>query len=201
MVNEPLEAGVGAVVLAAGQSRRMGTAKMVLPWGSRTVIAQVVEVLADSGVKPVVVVTGGAQEAVQQCLANYNVTFAHNHRFAETEMLDSLRIGLHALPSRTQAALVTLGDQPQILPGTVRAVLSRYQTSHNPIIVPSYQMRRGHPWLLGSALWEEIFNLEAGKSLRDFLAAYAEDIDYLVVDTPTILGDLDTPEDYDRLKP
>lgn len=201
MVSKPMDANVGAVVLAAGQSRRMGTAKMVLPWGSRTVIAQVVGVLVDSGVEPVVVVTGGAQEAVQQCLENSPVIFAHNERFAETEMLDSLCIGLRALPSWTQAALVTLGDQPQILPGTVQAVLARFQTSHGPIIVPSYQMRRGHPWLLGRTLWEEIYHLEESKSLRDFLAAHSQDINYLVVDTPTILGDLDTPEDYARQKP
>lgn len=113
----------------------------------------------------------------------------------------SVQEGLkHTLPN-TQAALITLGDQPQILSSTVHSILTAYQTGAHPLIAPSYQMRRGHPWLVDRSFWDELLNLSAPQTLRDFFLSHAEQIHYLVVDTPTILKDLDTPEDYQREKP
>ena len=192
---------VGAVVTAAGASKRMGRPKMVLPWGEETVIEQVVRVLSDSHVAPIVVVTGGAHEKVVAALQNEPVTIVHNEEYETTEMLQSLQLGLSALPDDVHASLVVLGDQPQITREVVGRVIERFAQSHSPLVVPSYQMRRGHPWLVARVYWNEILELGRDEFLRSFLAAHALDIDYLVVDTAAILSDLDTPQDYYREKP
>ncbi len=174
---------------------------MVLPWGPKTVITQVVDTLLHCELNPLVVVTGGAQQAVQQALAGYDVLVNHNSQYATTEMMDSLRIGLLALPETTEAVLVALGDQPQIEGSVVAAIIDRYQANRSQIIVPSFQMRRGHPWLIGRQYWDEILAMNPDQSMRHFMSAHTVDIDYLVVDTPSVLGDLDTPEDYANARP
>jgi len=189
-----------AVVLAAGQSRRMGRPKMILPWGQTTVIGQVVSVLFEAGVSQVVVVTGGAGAQVAEALQGQPVRLAENPAYADGEMLSSVQVGLAALPADCPAALIVLGDQPQIEAGVVKALLARYCAGASALIVPSYQMRRGHPWLIERCLWAEL--LEPGAStMRDFLNAHAAEIDYLSVQTASVLQDLDTPHDYDRFKP
>jgi molybdenum cofactor cytidylyltransferase len=192
---------VGAVVMAAGASKRMGQPKMILKWGGGTLIEQVVRVLSDSQVSSIVVVTGGAHDQVVDALRDFPVTIVHNQRYAETEMLQSLQLGLSALPADIQASLVVLGDQPQISADVVEGVVRRFVEMHKSLVVPSYQMRRGHPWLVARAYWDEIMRMGRDESLREFLAGHAVEIDYLVVDTPAILTDMDTPEDYQRDKP
>jgi molybdenum cofactor cytidylyltransferase len=115
-------------------------------------------------------------------------------------MLASVQRGLQAQKPSAQATLVCLGDQPQIEEGSVRSVCEAFVKSKSNLVVPSYQMRRGHPWLVARPLWEEILSLEAA-SLRDFLNVHKNEIEYVNVDTPSILQDLDTPEDYLKYKP
>jgi len=194
---------IAAVVLAAGQSRRMGRPKMTLPWGDTTVIGQVVSVLHAAKVGPIVVVTGAARAQVEACLRGLPAQAVHNPRFAEEEMVASLQAGLQALPLQVDAALVVLGDQPQIETGVVRAVAQAYDEPPEPpvLIVPSYKMRRGHPWLVGRELWQAILDLSPAETLRDFLNRHATRIHYLNLDTSSILADLDTIEEYNRQRP
>jgi molybdenum cofactor cytidylyltransferase len=192
---------IGAIVLAAGQSRRMGRPKMVLPWGSTTVIGRVVGVLAQAGIEPVIVITGGSRELVEAALLGLPARPVFNPRFESDEMTWSLQTGLAAMPEDVEAALVVLGDQPQIEPRIVAAVVAAYRKAGPILVVPSYEMRRGHPWLVSRALWPAILALQPPQTLRDLLHASAEQIHYLVVDTPSVLRDLDTPDDYERERP
>jgi molybdenum cofactor cytidylyltransferase len=187
---------IAAIVLAAGLSRRMGVPKMVLPWKNTTVIGQVVDVLAQAGIIEIVVVTGGAHEQVEAALEGLRVKQVFNPRYSDNEMAYSVQAGLSALSDKAEATLVALGDQPQIECTVVQAILAAYQQNKSPLIVPSYKMHRGHPWLIVRSLWPEVQNLPPGRTLRDVLNAQADKIDYLQVDTPSILQDLDTPEDY-----
>ena len=189
---------ISAVVLAAGRSQRMGQPKMALPWGDTTVIGRVVQVLSQAGLSDILVVTGGASEAVQTALQDSVARLVHNPAYAAGEMLSSLQVGLAGLPEDCDAALVSLGDQPQIQAQVVAGLLARYRSSRAVLVVPSYQMRRGHPWIVGRSLWPEIQALSPPQTLRDLLQANAGQIDYLAVNTDSILADLDTPDDYQR---
>jgi molybdenum cofactor cytidylyltransferase len=179
----------------------MGRPKMPLPWGDTTVIGQVVKVLLAAGVDEVVVVVGGAQEMVRIALREFPARIVFNPDYANGEMVASLQVGLRALPKDVEAALVVLGDQPQIKEAIVQDLIACYQQNEPDVLIPSYQMRRGHPWLIKRRLWQGVLNLSSPQTLRDFLRAQADQVQYLVVDSPTILQDLDSPNDYQRFRP
>lgn len=192
---------IAAVVLAAGQSRRMGTPKLVLPWGSRTVIGQVVQTLFDGGISEIVVVTGGAWEAVEAVLKDTPVKLVRNQEFANSEMVASLQIGIRSLAPACQVALIALGDQPTIDAEVVQKLVDAYLQTGASIIIPSYQMRRGHPWLVVRSLWPDILALSKNQTMRDFLQSHVDQIAYIQINIPGIILDLDTPEEYNRLRP
>ncbi len=191
---------IAAVILAAGLSRRMGTPKMVLPWGKTTVIGQVVYVLAEAGIGEIVVVTGGAHQQVEAVLHGLPARTVFNPRYSEDPMAYSLQAGLASLVA-ADAALVALGDQPQIESHIVRSLVQVYRERRSVLVVPSYQMRRGHPWLIDRSLWPEILALRPPRVLRDVLSEHGDQIEYLNVSSDSILRDLDTPEDYFRQRP
>lgn len=192
---------VGSVVLAAGLSQRMGKPKMTLPWGSTTVIGQVVSVLVQAGIENIVVVCGSEQYQIEEALRRFAVTVVFNPRYAEDQMHLSLQVGLAELPSVCQASLIILGDQPQIQAGVVQSIVGEHQRHGYRLIVPSFHNRRGHPWLVARSLWPGILALRAPYTLRDWLRRNTGLIHYLVVSNDSVLRDLDTPEDYQREKP
>lgn len=192
---------IGAVVLAAGQSRRMGQPKMVLPWGQTTVIARVAEVLLEAGLAEVIVVTGGNHTDVETALQRLPVQTILNPQYTDNDMLRSLQVGLGMHHENIQATLVALGDQPQIEIDTVRTMAEAYHETGSPLIVPSFNNRRGHPWLLSRTFWPDVLALHPPATLRDFLNQHRDQIHYLTLATPSILKDLDTPADYDRERP
>jgi molybdenum cofactor cytidylyltransferase len=195
---------IKAVVLAAGESKRMGCPKLALPWRDTSVLGQVVTTLAAAEIEGILVVTGDAQPDLAPILdelkQSYPLQTVHNVGYAKGEMLSSLQCGLMALSPEVEAALVVLGDQPQIQKEIVQHILAVYPQTQAPLIVPSFQMRRGHPWLVARSLWPQILALTPPQSPRDFLRAQASRIHYLSVETPSVLQDLDTPEDYERFR-
>jgi len=191
---------VGAVILAAGLSRRMGKPKMLLPWGQTTVLGQVISTFAQAGVQEIVIVTGGARQAVEDELALWaqQAPFhsVYNPDFESGEMLSSIQCGLRSLGPLAEAALIGLGDQPQLSLVAIQSVLS----AQAKIIVPSYNMRRGHPWLVARQYWGQLLDLKPPQTTRDFLNKHASEIQYVATDL-TVLKDLDTLEEYQRERP
>jgi len=191
---------ISATILAAGQSKRMGQPKMLLPWGKMTVLETVLATYKAAGIDRLLVVTGGDRERIEVLIGKTAQTVFNPH-FAEGEMLSSVQAGLAGLGMEVEAVLIGLGDQPQVQERSVRLVVDGYRESGASIVVPSFQMRRGHPWLVTRAHWDEILRLRSPASLRDFLGRHAEEIHYVEIDNNSILQDLDTPEDYLKSKP
>lgn len=190
---------IAAVLLAAGQSRRMGRPKMVLPWkGGETMIAHVARVFLDGGAAPVVVVTGADRELVEAAVGGMPVRTAFNPSYAEGEMLSSVQAGLRSLDANEiEAAAVAPGDLPYLLPETVHALLDRWQARASLLLAPSYERRRGHPMILARAEWPAVLRLERGKTMRDFFRTRAEEIEYLLVEDAGVIRDVDSPEQYE----
>lgn len=189
---------IGAIVLAAGQSRRMGRNKMLLPYGSSTVLETVVtEVAASPAVSDVVVVTGHEPDRISALLASYPVRCVFNPAYARAEMMVSLQVGLRALPAQAQAALIVPGDHPRLERVILQRVIDAYQPG--ALVIPSYQMKRGHPILIDRVWWGELLALPETASLRDFIRAHEQHIHYVVVDTDSVLQDVDTPDEYRNL--
>lgn len=200
-MSQPIQS-IGAIVLAAGLSTRMGSPKMLLPWGSQPVIGHVINVVLSAGIEDIVVVTGGHKEKIDQILASLAVFNAFNPDYANGEMLNSIQVGLRALPASTQAALLVLGDQPTI---TAEIIIELSERSKKivpgGIIIPSYHFRRGHPWIILRRFWQQILDLKSPQTMRDFLRENESCIHYVEFETPAILQDLDTPQDYEKYRP
>jgi molybdenum cofactor cytidylyltransferase len=192
---------ISALILAAGESRRMGQPKMLLPWGPTTVLGQVIATFRQAKIEDIIVVVGGAREQVEESIRQSGARSVFNAEYAIGEMLRSLQRGIEAQSPQAQAALIALGDQPQIQAGTVRLICETFQRTKSRLIVPSFQMRRGHPWLLERSLWDEVLRLDAKHTLRDFLKQHSPEIEYVAVETPGILADIDTMEDYHKARP
>jgi len=198
---------ISAIILAAGKSTRMGNPKMLLPWGNITVIEHVISVFSQAGIDDILVITGGAREQVEaiviECQKQYPVRSMYNENYMTGDMLSSIQCGLRQIADKKSvgAAMIGLGDQPQVQVGSVRLIRDIYLQTKSLLVVPSYQMRRGHPWLVARSLWKELLEMSLSNTPRDFLNTHASDIQYVNVDTPSILADLDTPEDYRASRP
>ena len=191
---------ITALILAAGQSKRMGQPKMLLPWGEMTVLERVIATFEAAGADDILVITGGDREKVEALVGGSTRT-VFNPNFAVGEMLSSVQAGLPGLKPGVEAVLIGLGDQPQVQERNVRLVMDEYRKSGADIIVPSYRMRRGHPWLVARTHWDEIQDMRSPASLRDFLNNHAKEIRYVEINNYSILQDLDTPEDYLKSRP
>lgn len=189
---------IAAVLLAGGESKRMGEPKMALPWvGDRSMIAEMVEIFREGGAAPIIVVTGGDRRVVEDSLAEADVQLVHNPHFSGGEMLSSVKSGLNAVQDMSlDAVMVCPGDLPLLLADTVCALIERWGRDPMPILVPSYRNRRGHPIVIAKEVWANILALEDDKTLRDFLQEHEPSIAYLVVEDPGIRRDIDTPVDY-----
>jgi molybdenum cofactor cytidylyltransferase len=192
---------ISAIILAAGESRRMGQPKMLLHWGQTTVLGHVISTFLQAGIQDVVVVVGGAREKVQEIVYQSGARSVFNPEYARGEMLTSLQRGIEAQSPQTRATLIALGDQPQVQEGTVRLICESFESKKSRLVVPSFQMRRGHPWLVERSLWSKLLEMNSEHSPRDFLNQFADEIEYVQVQTSSILADLDTLDDYQNARP
>jgi molybdenum cofactor cytidylyltransferase len=186
---------ISAIILAAGESKRMGRPKMLLSWDRSTVLQTVITTFQAAGIKDIIVVTGGSRNQVD-LLIGQTVQTVYNENYLQGEMLSSIQPGIRFKMRESQAVLIALGDQPQVQVSTIQHILQEYKQTNSSLIVPSYNMRRGHPWLIAQDLWDDLLKTKPPETAREFLSRHTNDIQYIVMDTPTVLQDLDTPEDY-----
>lgn len=188
-----------AVILAAGESRRMGQPKLLLPLGDKTIIESVLENVIASKVDKILVVLGSNQKMMEKTIKNFPIEITINPRFS-TGMLSSVICGFEALPAKTQGVLVVLGDQPSISSIIINDLISQYQKTKKGIIVPVYQGRRGHPILIDKKYKRKIHNLNSNIGLRELIHNHPEDILEVKIPHSTILQDIDTPDDYQKVQ-
>jgi molybdenum cofactor cytidylyltransferase len=191
---------IGVMILAAGLSTRMGRPKMLMTWQESTVIQSVVRSYLSAGLKEILVITGGSRKEIEGLLKELPVRLVFNPKFENGEMLDSLKIGINSFSTNIRAAMIALGDQPRIESKVISKVIDGYLNTNSRLIVPSFKMRRGHPWIVEKSLWGGLLNLELPDTLREFLKDNSEEIQYIDIQNSSILMDMDTPEDYERLK-
>jgi len=189
---------IWAVILAAGESRRMGTQKMLLPFGDTTIVGAVARTAASARVGGTMVVLGADRDAIRAELAALDITFTVNDHY-QLGMLTSIQAGLRALPAEAVAAVIMLGDQPFLRAPVVDAVIAAFETGGRGIVIPAFQGRRGHPVLIDLKCRDEILAIEPLEGLRALMRAHPDDILEVEVSDPNILRDLDTPEDYTGL--
>lgn len=188
---------VWAVILAAGESRRMGSFKPLLPFKDSTMIEAVVETVAAAGIPRTLVVLGREADRVRDTLRGRDLEFAENPDY-KLSMLSSVQCGFRTLPFSASAALVLLADQPKLPVSTIRSVMRAGLASAKGLAVPVFRGRRGHPLFVRTTYKEEILGLDPGVGLRQLLERHRADVLEVEVDDPAFLDDIDTPEDYRR---
>lgn len=190
---------IGAIVLAAGFSRRMGRLKPLLPFGDKPMLARVVEnLLTCDGIASVIVVTGHESAQIQEALGECGeVRFAHNNAYADG-MLSSVQCGVRALPPGCAAFFLVLGDQPVVHPATLDNLLKVWRETDPPLVLPVWNGRRGHPVLFSRRCIPEILALNDGATLKHVVQLHSADLVEAQVEDEAVLHDVDTPEDYER---
>lgn len=177
----------------------MGRVKQLMPYGRHSVVEQVVATLLESPVDDVVVVTGHERARVESTLEGWPVRTVFNPDYAEGEMLSSVQSGLRVLGTDSQAVTLVLGDMPGLEGDVVRQLVQAFHTTGDEsVYIPSYQMRAGHPVLVPRPYWQTILALPPEASLRSVLRGPDTPVVWVEVDTPSVLRDMDTPEDYEQ---
>lgn len=187
-----------AIVLAAGQSRRMGAHKLLLPLGGRPLVAHVVDAVLASHIRPVLVVVGHDAESVQHALMGRDVQFVANDRYAEG-LSTSLRAGVDALPGSVTGVVIALGDQPGITPAQLDDLVAVANETGAPIVVPTYGGHRGNPVYFAHQLFDELRLVTGDTGGRAVIARHAELVRELPIANVRVGQDIDTPDDYERL--
>ncbi|MEQ8817691.1 MAG: molybdopterin-binding/glycosyltransferase family 2 protein [Thalassobaculum sp.] len=185
---------VAALVLAGGQSRRMGELnKLLADIDGRPMVRHVVDHVLESGADPVVVVTGHEADRVRSALGGCPVTFAENPDFADG-LSTSLKTGLAALPAETDGAIVCLADMPKVS----AAILDRMIAAFDPvegraIIVPTRRGKRGNPVLFARRFFEEMGAVSGDVGARHIIGEHDEVVAEVEVEDEAVLLDVDTP--------
>jgi molybdenum cofactor cytidylyltransferase len=181
-----------AIILAAGESRRMGRPKAMLPFRGGTFLTAIAGNLARH-CSPVIAVFGFDAARMSQC-APQSVVPVENPDYAQG-MITSLKAGLRAVPESCNAVLFTLVDHPAVMPETVDAVMR----STAQIAIPRCENRRGHPVLIGRQIACEFLLEPLTSKVRDVIDRHAAEIEYVEVDDPGISDDIDNPALYEKL--
>jgi len=198
MGTEAKNARVGAVVLAAGGSERMGQPKQLLPVGGRPMVCLVTEAAVAAGLAQVVVVIGANADAVRTALAGLPVEIVLNDAWADG-LSSSVRAGLRALHPGTQAALLVLGDQPALTADLLRLLVDRYLATGAPVVAPFYRGQRGNPVLFDRALFPELSAVEGDRGGRALVDRYRDRVERVDVEDAAVIMDIDSPQDYEGI--
>jgi len=185
------------ILLAAGESRRMGYPKPLLKVGDETFVAHLAAVML-TVVGRLTIVVGAHADRVRPAIPNDSrIQVVDNPNWSRGQ-LTSIRAGLRALPPDASAAMIHLTDHPTVKAETFAAVADAYRQSGKPIAIARHGGRRGHPVLFDRALFPELLEAPEDQGARVVVNADASRIVYVDVVDPGILLDLDTPEELSR---
>src|ERR1700677_2008064 len=204
-MNAETNSQVAAIILAAGKSTRMGEAKQLLRLGDSTVLVQTIENVRRSRVDEIVLVLGSSAEAIRRQLPISlleGLKVVINPAYAQG-MATSLRAGLSALDAQVDAALIVLADQPFVRPQTLSQIAQlahQHRSSRAQIVIPSYHGVRGNPVLLDRSVFAEVMALQGDVGCRAIFSSHTERTLMLEVEDEGILLDIDSHEDYERLR-
>ena len=191
--------GISAVLLAAGESTRMGRPKPLLAWHGVTLLEYQTRSLIDGGASEVIVVLGHRAEDLTGYITGPSVTYVVNadYRLGKTT---SIKAGVRAAAAEAEGLLFLAVDQPRTSE-IVSFVIQAHRDGDNLITSPRYRGRGGHPLVFAASLRRELGAItEETQGVRSVFEAYADDVTRLVLDDPLVRLDVNTPEAYEEAK-
>ncbi|HEU0113764.1 MAG TPA: nucleotidyltransferase family protein, partial [Thermomicrobiales bacterium] len=189
---------ISGVVLAAGDSSRLGRTKQLLPLAGAPLLAHVLRHAVASRLDDVVLVLGHDAEAIAEAVGEWGQRIAVNPDFAAGQST-SLKIGLAAAPPEAEAVLILLGDQPEVGPEIIDAVIDAFRRGDRPIVAPTYGGAIGNPVLFRRDCFPDLAQLTGDEGARRFIRARPDDVLRVPVSGGPPPADVDTEADYAAL--
>jgi molybdenum cofactor cytidylyltransferase len=189
---------ISGILLAAGESRRMGSPKALLRYRGKMFIERICEAFLASGVDELIVVLGARAVELQRAIPAHPAlrTVINPHYFQG--QLSSLMTGLGAVSAESEAAIVNLVDHPLITVETFQALIASFRANPLSILIASYNGKRGHPVLFSSQVYGELLAAPLDQGAKIVVRKDPSRVREIPLDDPGILADIDTPEDYRR---
>jgi molybdenum cofactor cytidylyltransferase len=186
---------INAIVLAAGESRRMGKPKPLLRCGDTTFLERIISVLCASDVDRTTVVLGAQAAAIRASTDLSAVEVVVNEDYRQGQ-LSSLIAGLRSVPAEADAILLCLVDNPFVTAETVNRVIGAFRETQSPVMIPVFDKQRGHPALFARAVFDDLIDAPPEKGARHVVHSHEDKVLEIHVPDSTILVRIDTPEDY-----
>jgi molybdenum cofactor cytidylyltransferase len=190
---------VSAIVLAAGESRRIGKPKLLLPLGESTILGKSIENVAASGVGETIVVLGYAADMIMPMINSTPVKTVINHLYRRG-MSTSIIAGVGAVGAKAGAVMLVLADQPFINSRVIDLLLAEFGRRNKGIVVPTYKGQRGHPAIISLRYRDELLALRGDIGAREIISRHLGDVHEVEVDSPGVIFDIDTLKDYRHLQ-
>lgn len=186
---------ISAILLGAGESKRMGQNKLLLPWGKRTILHQSLQALLHSRVKEVILVVNDHTEPLAHTLHERRVKIVLNSDYRRG-MSSSIRKGVEATGPDCKGILIALADQPTIQSRTINVLIEAFHEKREKIIVPSFRGKRGHPVIFPQKFREELLRLIGDEGGKTILRRHPKEVHVVPVRASGVVRDIDTPRDY-----
>ena len=188
---------IDGILLAAGESRRMGFPKPLLRIGNESFLTRTLRSMLEVA-RDVVVVTGAYQQPVRDEIPHGpRLRIVHNADF-ERGQLSSLKCAIGATSADVDGVLVHLADHPLVQGATFRALAEKYEVTRAPILIARHRGQRGHPALFAKGVFSELLAAPDSEGARFVVNADPARVVYVDVEDPGVTLDLDTPEDLRR---
>jgi molybdenum cofactor cytidylyltransferase len=191
---------VSAILLGAGESKRMGANKLALPWGRKTVFEHCLDTLLRSDVSEVVVVLGKKTKDMRCRLERMGAKVVLNP-FYRKGMGTSIRKGVRTIEPGSEGILIALGDQPFLKTATINALIRVFTRRKHTIIVPSFRGQKGHPVIFHRNYEKELLRLKGDVGARSILQRHPGDVRSVRVRARGVVKDIDTRDDYRKGMP
>ena len=189
---------ISGILLAAGESRRMGQPKLLLSWGNTTILEKVVDTYLKTKISELIVVIGASQESLKEILISKPVIIVENPYFQEG-MGTSIRKGVEAASDQSEGYLIGLGDQPLITPDIINSLITVFSNEHPGIALCSYKKKKGHPVIFAHRFRQALCNLTGDTGGRTIIRQHGTEVKYVDIGSEAIFVDIDTPDDYQKL--
>jgi molybdenum cofactor cytidylyltransferase len=181
---------ISALLLGAGESKRMGVDKLSLPWGRKTMLEHCFETLLRSEVRELVVVLSTRNKEVRNLFRGRKVRIVINP-LSKMGMSASIRRGLQETHPRCHGILIALGDQPLLKTRTINALIRTFDQGKGGIIVPSFRGKKGHPVIFHRRFKRELLNLKGDVGARSIIESHPEDVRVVPVKSMGVIKDVD----------
>lgn len=198
MTQASLHKKVSGIILAAGTASRMGRTKQLLPYQGKPMLAHVLENVKQSRLHEVIVVLGHDADTIRQQVSLKGVIQADNPDHAKGQSTSVVK-GISKVSTDSDGAMFLLADQPLITPEIINRILSGFETTDKPIVIPVYENIRGNPVIISRSLFPELTSLSGDTGARVLFEKFQSDILKINIQDSGILLDIDTQKDYESL--